>query len=153
MRDLYEVLGVGRESSQAEIKKAYYRLAKQFHPDHNPDDKVAEDKFQEAANAYQILCAEDPGARYARFGFEGSRGAGAPIGASGFGNVEDIFSAFGDLFGDFFGGRGRGARLAPRGAVLTFAPARALQGYGAYYGYGPDPHAPKDSRALSGRPT
>ena len=110
MRDLYEVLGVGRESSQAEIKKAYYRLAKQFHPDHNPDDKVAEEKFKEAANAYQILSDEDQRARYDRFGFDGiSRGNG---GGPGFSSVEDIFSAFGDLFGDFFG---RGNRRQQRG--------------------------------------
>jgi|SRR5688572_30205574 molecular chaperone DnaJ len=103
MRDLYEVLGVKRESSQADIKKAYYRLAKQYHPDHNPGDNAAEEKFKEAANAYQILSDDDQRARYDRFGFDGiGRGGNG----GGFSSVEDIFSAFGDMFGDFFGQRG-----------------------------------------------
>jgi len=115
MRDLYEVLGVKREASAAEIKKAYYRLAKQYHPDHNPEDTAAEEKFKEAANAYQILSDDDQRARYDRFGFDGigrANGAGG-----GFSSVEDIFSAFGDLFGDFFGQRG-GGRRAQRGNDL-----------------------------------
>jgi molecular chaperone DnaJ len=116
MRDLYEVLGVKREASQAEIKKAYYRLAKQYHPDHNPGDKGAEEKFKEAANAYQVLCDEDQRARYDKFGFDGITRGNGPGGA-GFSSVEDIFSAFGDLFGDFFGGRGRG-RVQARGNDL-----------------------------------
>ena len=109
MRDLYEVLGVKRDASAGEIKKAYYRLAKQYHPDHNPDDKVAEEKFKEAANAYQVLCDDDQRARYDRFGFDGI-GRGGTGGGGGFSSVEDIFSAFGDLFGDFFGQRGGGRR-------------------------------------------
>lgn len=117
MRDLYEVLGVERGASQGELKKAYYRLAKQYHPDYNPDNKEAEEKFKEASNAYQILSDEDQRARYDRFGFDGLRGAAGPGGSSGFSNVEDIFSAFGDLFGDFFGGRSSGRRQ-PRGADL-----------------------------------
>lgn len=126
MRDLYEVLGVERQASPADLKKAYYRLAKQYHPDHNPDNREAEEKFKEASNAYQILSDEEQRQRYDRFGFDGLRGANN--GASGFSNVEDIFSAFGDLFGDFFGGRGGGRRQA-RGAdlrvdlELTFAEA------------------------------
>lgn len=129
MRDLYEVLGVDRQASPSDLKKAYYRLAKQYHPDHNPDDKDAEEKFKEAANAYQILCDEDQRARYDRFGFDGVRGAGVNGAGGGFGNVEDIFSAFGDLFGDFFGGRTSGRRGPARGAdlrvdlELTFAEA------------------------------
>ncbi|MBA3460429.1 MAG: DnaJ domain-containing protein, partial [Deltaproteobacteria bacterium] len=115
MRDLYEVLGVERQCSAGDLKKAYYRLAKQYHPDHNPGDKAAEEKFKEAANAYQVLADEDQRARYDRFGFDGiTRGGGG----GGFGNVEDIFSAFGDLFGDFFGGRTSGRRQQPRGADL-----------------------------------
>lgn len=112
MRDLYEVLGVKREASAADIKKAYYRLAKQYHPDHNPGDTAAEEKFKEAANAYQVLSDEDQRARYDRFGFDGiGRGTGGG-GGGGFSSVEDIFSAFGDLFGDFFGQRGGGRRQA-----------------------------------------
>jgi len=128
MRDLYEVLGVERGASQADVKKAYRRLAQQYHPDRNPDDKHAEEKFKEAANAYQVLSDDEQRALYDRFGFDGlRRGGGA--GQNGFGSVEDIFSAFGDLFGDFFGGRSSGGRRQARGADLrvdlglTFAEA------------------------------
>jgi molecular chaperone DnaJ len=117
MRDLYEVLGVERGASQADLKKAYRRLAQQFHPDKCPDDKSAEDKFKEAANAYQILSDEDQRAAYDRYGFDGIRGQGRGGANPGFSSVEDIFSAFGDLFGDFFGGRTSGKRQA-RGADL-----------------------------------
>lgn len=129
MRDLYEVLGVERGASQAELKKAYRRLAQQYHPDKCPDDKTAEEKFKEAANAYQILSDDQQRALYDRYGFDGIRrgnGGGGP--GPGFSSVEDIFSAFGDLFGDFFGGRTTGRRQ-PRGAdlrvdlELTFAEA------------------------------
>src|SRR5438128_2566967 len=127
MRDLYEVLGVDRQANASDLKKAYYKLAKQYHPDHNPNDKAAEEKFKEASAAYQVLSDDDQRARYDRFGFDGLRGPAAGGGA-GFSNVEDIFSAFGDLFGDFFGGRSSGRRQ-PRGAdlridlELTFAEA------------------------------
>lgn len=115
MRDLYEVLEVDRQASQSDLKKAYYRLAKKYHPDHNPGDKVAEDKFKEASNAYSILSDDDQRQRYDRFGIEGVRGGNG--GAGGYSNVDDILSAFGDIFGDFFGGRG-GQRRQPRGADL-----------------------------------
>ncbi len=127
MRDLYEVLGVERGATQPDLKKAYRRLAQEFHPDKNPDDKAAEEKFKEAANAYQILSDEEQRAAYDRFGFDGLRRGGGSGG--GFSNAEDIFSAFGDLFGDFFGGRASGGRRQPRGAdlridlELTFAEA------------------------------
>jgi molecular chaperone DnaJ len=111
------------------LKKAYRRLAQQFHPDKCGGDKEAEEKFKEAANAYQILSDDDQRAAYDRYGFDGiRRGAGGPGPGAGFSNVEDIFSAFGDLFGDFFGGRSSGKRQ-PRGAdlrvdlELTFAEA------------------------------
>ncbi len=129
MRDLYEVLGVERQASAGDLKKAYYRLAKQYHPDHNPGDKEAEEKFKEAANAYQVLCDDDQRQRYDRFGFDGLKGYSANNGANGFSNVDDIFSAFGDLFGDFFGGRSQSRRGPPRGGdvrvdlELTFAEA------------------------------
>lgn len=117
MRDLYEVLGVERGASQADLKKAYRRLAHEFHPDRRPDDKQAEEKFKEAANAYQILSDDEQRALYDRYGFDGLRRGGGGPGGAGFSNVEDIFSAFGDLFGDLFGGRG-GGRRAARGADL-----------------------------------
>ena len=110
MRDLYEVLGVSRDANASDIKKAYYRLAKQYHPDLNHGNKEAEEKFKEAAQAYQILSDEEQRARYDRFGLEGLRGGGGGPGGAGFGSVEDIFSAFGDIFGDFFGGRTSGGR-------------------------------------------
>ncbi len=114
MRDLYEVLGVSREASAGELKKAYYKLAKQYHPDVNPGDKAAEAKFKEAAEAYQVLSDDERRARYDRFGHDSLRGGGGQ--GPGFGSVEDIFSAFGDIFGDFFGGRGGGgARRQARG--------------------------------------
>src|SRR5688500_9460215 len=116
MRDLYEVLGVERGASQADLKKAYRRLAQQFHPDKCGGDKDAEEKFKEAANAYQVLADVDRRAMYDRSGFHGIKGAGRGPGP-GFSTVEDIFSAFGDLFGDFFGGRSSGKRH-PRGADL-----------------------------------
>jgi molecular chaperone DnaJ len=115
MRDLYEVLEVDRQASASDLKKAYYRLAKKYHPDHNPEDKVAEEKFKEASNAYSILSDDEQRQRYDRFGIDGVRGVNG--GAAGYTNVEDILSAFGDIFGDFFGGRG-GGRRQPRGDDL-----------------------------------
>jgi molecular chaperone DnaJ len=106
MKDLYKVLGVERNVSSADLKKAYRRCAIQFHPDKNPGNKDAEEKFKEAANAYQILSDEDQRAAYDRYGMEGLRGrGGAPGPDAGFTNVDDIFSTFGDLFADFFAGR------------------------------------------------
>jgi molecular chaperone DnaJ len=122
-RDLYEVLGVPRGASPADLKKAYRTLAQQFHPDKCPGDKGAEEKFKEAANAYQILSDIEKRAVYDRYGFDGLRrggGAGPGPGGTGFGgfnNVDDIFSAFGDLFSDFFVGRAR-TRQPGRGADL-----------------------------------
>ena len=106
MRDLYKVLGVERNVSSADLKKAYRRCAIQFHPDKNPHDKGAEEKFKEAANAYQILSDVDQRAVYDRYGMDGLRGAGpGPGSGPGFTNVDDIFTTFGDLFSDFFAGR------------------------------------------------
>jgi molecular chaperone DnaJ len=108
-RDYYEVLGVSKSASADEIKKAYRKVAMQFHPDRNPGDKAAEEKFKEAAEAYEVLSDADKKAQYDRFGH-----AGMGSGARGFGggmNTEDIFSQFGDIFGEdifgsFFGGGG-----------------------------------------------
>jgi molecular chaperone DnaJ len=124
-RDLYEVLGVARGASPADLKKAYRQMALQFHPDKCPGDKSAEEKFKEAANAYQILSDDEKRAAYDRHGLDGLRrggggGNGAGPGGPGFGgfeSVEEIFSAFGDLFGDFFSGRMRD-RTTTRGADL-----------------------------------
>jgi molecular chaperone DnaJ len=109
-RDYYEILGVSKSSSADEIKKSYRKVAMQFHPDRNPGDKEAEEKFKEAAEAYEVLSDQDKRAQYDRFGHAGVNGRGGG-GAHGM-NMDDIFSNFGDIFGDdifgsFFGGGGR----------------------------------------------
>lgn len=102
-RDYYEILGVEKGADQDTIKKAYRKLAMQFHPDKNPGNKEAEEKFKEAAGAYEVLSDTQKRAQYDRFGHDAfTRGGGG--GAGGFTDVEDIFSHFGDIFGDFFGG-------------------------------------------------
>ena len=121
-RDYYEVLGVAKNAEAAEIKKAYRKLALQYHPDRNPGDKEAEDKFKEAAEAYDVLSNEEKRRRYDQFGH-----AGMGAGAGGFGgagmSMDDIFAHFGDIFGSFggfggFGGGGRSARRVNRGTNL-----------------------------------
>jgi molecular chaperone DnaJ len=109
-RDYYEILGVSKSASAEEIKKAYRKLAIQFHPDKNPDNPEAEEKFKEAAEAYEVLSNADKRARYDQFGHQGLGGNGGFGGGSM--NMEDIFSQFGDIFGggggfgSFFGGGG-----------------------------------------------
>ena len=110
-RDYYEVLGVGKSSSADEIKKAYRKVAMQYHPDRNPGDKAAEEKFKEAAEAYEVLSNAEKKAQYDRFGHAGMGNSGRGGFGGGSGNMEDIFSQFGDIFGDdifgsFFGGGG-----------------------------------------------
>jgi molecular chaperone DnaJ len=111
-RDYYEVLGVSRNSTKEEIKKAYRKLAMQYHPDRNPGNKESEEKFKEAAEAYEILSHDDKRNNYDRFGHEGVRGSA--FGSSGFSSVNDIFSHFSDIFSgssifdEFFGGSQRG---------------------------------------------
>jgi molecular chaperone DnaJ len=105
-RDYYEILGVAKDADQDTIKKAYRKLAMQFHPDKNPGNKEAEEKFKEAAGAYEILSDPQKRGAYDRYGhqaFSGGRGGGG-----GFQDVDDIFSHFGDIFGDLFGGAGMG---------------------------------------------
>ncbi|WP_111599846.1 molecular chaperone DnaJ [Chitinophaga skermanii] len=118
-RDYYEILGVAKTASQDEIKKAYRKVAMQYHPDRNPDNKEAEEKFKEAAEAYEVLSDADKRAQYDRFGHAGVGGRGGYGGGSGHMNMDDIFSNFGDIFGDdifgsFFGGGG-GQRGGGRG--------------------------------------
>lgn len=112
-RDYYEVLGVSKSASADEIKKAYRKLAIQYHPDKNPDNPEAEEKFKEAAEAYEVLSNAEKKARYDQFGHQGLGGNGG-FGGAGM-NMEDIFSQFGDIFGgggfgSFFGGGGGGRR-------------------------------------------
>ena len=99
-RDYYEVLGVSKSADAKEIKKAYRKIAMKYHPDRNPDDKAAEEKFKEAAEAYEILSDEQKRARYDRFGHAGmGQGGGGGFRGSGGMSMEDIFSQFGDIFG------------------------------------------------------
>lgn len=103
-RDLYEVLGVEKNATPEQIKKAYRKKAIEFHPDKNPGDKVAEDKFKEAAEAYEILGDADKKARYDQYGHAAFDGAGGFGGGGHHMNMDDIFSQFGDIFGGAFGG-------------------------------------------------
>jgi molecular chaperone DnaJ len=117
-RDYYEILAVAKNASEDEIKKAYRKVAMQYHPDRNPGDKQAEEKFKEAAEAYEILSNAEKRAQYDRFGHAGVGGSNGRGGFGGGGgmNMEDIFSQFGDIFGEgmfsnfFGGGRSQGGR-------------------------------------------
>ena len=119
-RDYYEILGVGKTASADEIKKAYRKVAMQFHPDRNPGDKGAEEKFKEAAEAYEVLSDADKKAQYDRYGHAGVSSNGRGFSGGGM-NMEDIFSQFGDVFGEdlfgsfFGGGGGRGRTSRARG--------------------------------------
>ncbi len=112
-RDYYEVLGVAKDASADEIKKAYRKMAIKYHPDKNPGDKEAEEKFKEAAEAYSVLSDSEKRAQYDRFGHamgpQGFGGGGGGYASYGGMNMEDIFSQFGDIFGDIFGNSGRGS--------------------------------------------
>ncbi len=125
-RDYYEILGVAREASEGEIKKAYRQMALKYHPDKNPGNKDAEDKFKEAAEAYEILSDSDKRKRYDQFGHQAAGNGGYHM------NMEDIFSQFGDIFGghnpfeSFFGGGGRG-RYVNRGSNLRIKVKLSLQ--------------------------
>lgn len=128
-RDYYEVLGLSKGASAEEVKKAYRKLAIKYHPDKNPNNPEAEEKFKEAAEAYSVLSDEDKRRRYDQFGHEAAGG--------GFGggnvNMEDIFSQFSDIFGSgspfesFFGGGSRGGRQNKRGSNLRIKLKLTLQ--------------------------
>ena len=118
-RDYYEILGVNKTASSDEVKKAYRKVAMQHHPDRNPGDKSAEEKFKEAAEAYEVLSDADKKAQYDRYGHAGVSANGRGGYSGGGMNMEDIFSQFGDIFGEdvfgnFFGG-GRGRTQRGRG--------------------------------------
>ncbi len=120
-RDYYEVLEVSKTATAEEIKKAYRKKAIQFHPDKNPGDATAEEKFKEAAEAYEVLSDENKRARYDRFGHAGMGGSASGGGFGGGMSMEDIFSQFGDIFGGHFGGFGgfgRPGRRTNRGSDL-----------------------------------
>jgi molecular chaperone DnaJ len=122
-RDYYEVLGVSKNATKEEIKKAYRKQALKYHPDKNPGNKKAEESFKEAAEAYEVLSNDEKRARYDRFGHAGMGGAGNDFGGGGM-TMEDIFSSFGDIFGDAFSGFGafgssrRGGRRVNKGSNL-----------------------------------
>src|SRR5436305_1076489 len=113
-RDYYEVLGVARDADDGSLKSAYRKLAMQYHPDRNPNNPTAEEKFKEAAEAYSILSDAQKRAAYDRYGHAAVTGGGqgGPDGAAGFPDLEDLFSSFGlgDLFGAQGGRRGGGGR-------------------------------------------
>ncbi|MCP5162695.1 MAG: molecular chaperone DnaJ [Hahellaceae bacterium] len=116
-RDYYEVLGVARTVDEKEIKKAYRRLAMKYHPDRNPDDASAEEKFKEATEAYEVLSDQQRRAAYDQFGHAGVEQGAGGAGGFGGGSFSDIF---GDVFGDIFGGGGGGRSRSTRGSDLRY---------------------------------
>ncbi len=127
-RDYYEVLGVARTASDGEISAAYRKLAIKFHPDSNPGNEQATERFKEAAEAYEVLSDKEKRSRYNQFGHAGVNAAGAS--GAGFSNVEDIFDAFGDIFGfgDMFGSRRRQQRGADIKTEVTLTLEEAASG-------------------------
>lgn len=122
-RDYYEVLGVGREAGESDIKAAYRKLARQFHPDHHPDDPTAEDKFKEASEAYSVLSDPQKRAAFDRYGHAGLQGATGQSGFNpeAFADFSDILGDFfGGQFGDLFGGGGRRRNRAQRGEDVRY---------------------------------
>jgi len=115
-RDYYEILGVERSADEKDIKKAYRRVAMKYHPDRNPDDPQADEKFKEATEAYDVLTDSEKRAAYDRFGHAGVEGQAGGAGGFAGGSFSDIF---GDVFGDIFGG-GRGRGGPQRGADLRY---------------------------------
>ncbi|MEM6483835.1 MAG: molecular chaperone DnaJ [Pseudomonadota bacterium] len=116
-RDYYDVLGVGKTADEKEIKKAYRRVAMKFHPDRNPDDPQADEKFKEASEAYEILSDSEKRAAYDQFGHAGVE---SQMGSGGFSAGGSFADIFGDVFGDIFGGGARGRGGAQRGSDLRY---------------------------------
>jgi molecular chaperone DnaJ len=130
-RDYYEVLGVSKEATKEEIKKAYRKQALKYHPDKNPGDKKSEENFKEAAEAYEVLSNDEKKARYDRFGHAGMGSNGGGFSGQGM-TMDDIFSSFGDIFGDAFGGfgafgGGRRGRNVNKGSNLRVKVKLTLQ--------------------------
>jgi molecular chaperone DnaJ len=130
-RDYYEVLGVSKEATKEEIKKAYRKQALKFHPDKNPGDKKSEENFKEAAEAYEVLSNDEKKARYDRYGHSGMGSTGNGFSGQGM-TMDDIFSSFGDIFGDAFGGfgafgGGRRGRNVNKGSNLRVKVKLTLQ--------------------------
>ncbi len=135
-RDYYEILGVTKNSTEAEIKKAYRQMAIKYHPDKNPDDKTAEEKFKEAAEAYEVLSNPEKKQRYDQFGHAGMGSQGGFGGGGSSMNMDDIFSQFGDIFGGHFGGSfgsggfggsSRGGRRVRKGTNLRIKVKLSLE--------------------------
>jgi molecular chaperone DnaJ len=130
-RDYYEVLGISKEATKDEIKKAYRKQALKYHPDKNPGDKKSEENFKEAAEAYEVLSNDDKKARYDRYGHAGLGNNGGGFSGHGM-TMDDIFSSFGDIFGDAFGGfggfgGGRRGRSVNKGSNLRVKVKLTLQ--------------------------
>lgn len=134
-RDYYEVLGVSKSATEEELKKSYRKLALKYHPDRNPDDKESEEKFKEAAEAYEVLSNKDKKQKYDQFGHAGVDGQGFGGGGQNM-NMDDIFSMFGDIFGGFGGGgfsggfggqRSRGGRRVNKGSSLRIKVKLSLE--------------------------
>ena len=123
-RDYYEILDVNNDVSEKDLKKSYRRVAMKFHPDRNPDDKEAEEKFKEASEAYEILSDPQKRSAYDRFGHAGVDPSQGGAGAGGFGNFSDIF---GDVFGDIFGGGGQSRGGPSRGSDLRYTLELSLE--------------------------
>ena len=145
-RDYYDILGVATSADEKEIKKAYRKIALKYHPDRNPDNTEAEDKFKEAAEAYEILSDANKRSRYDQFGHQGVSGAGGGGGGGGFGgmNMDDIFDQFGDIFGGAFGGGGRGG--GGRGGDLGPVGSAGAAGHCHYRLYEPARRGPGGGR-------